>query len=520
MLDINLLLAAIGSPAVKTRICQSELPASCTKAVLFNPLVSCTPDCIYVTEAEVLSLCRDLPDLRGITLFVSSQNQQADWSAALLPDCNLIFCELPLFSLHQELCRAMAYYTGIVRTIMQSSHGDAEALLRQASRLLGVSLRFTDMQYRPLAISCGAGCPEGFPFEGAYTEAACRRLFPDFLPCDQPLVYKGPPMCATAALHYGDMPIGYLFAAGDSESELLAQHTLLCSRMLTELLRGNVVYTTRHGIVMNDLIRRLCSREVMSDADFRRQLSLLKNPAYKFCKIAVIRFENIDSISPQRAFADAIRIFHSDNLTWYNEQIFVLISSPKFYCASAADESQVADFLQQYDAYMMISNTLQNARGLQQLCLQVLRSIRMAWCIHQGLSDGRIMLFRDYAIYHIIDLAIQEYQRCYGLDDPMFLCHPAIVVLMRYDRATDSRLCEFLLYYLGNNLNIAKTAAHFFMHRNTAVYQRDKIARMIRYQFDDPEENLRLVYSLYLSNYRKYYQKLPLHADGFDKSEY
>jgi len=300
--------------------------------------------------------------------------------------------------------------------------------------------------------------------------------------------------------------------------ELHKKVSIASSEILQQCLSGNV--PEKHSAAMFELIKLLSSDAPAVEERFRELVSQLKGKTYKYFRISLIRFSEPDSIKVKEAFLDAQSIFPKCNLTVFNDQIFVLSSSQKFHFEVIDDKEILEQYLSKYNAYVITCPSSQKSWGLQQMCRQLINSADVAWTIHMHMQESRILHFSDYAIYHAIDLFSEQFDKTYGHDDIMFMCHPYIITLQRYDNSKNSDLCGFLTYFLLSGHSISRTAEHFHMHRNTAIYQRDKIIQLIHYQFDDPDKDFSLLFSLYLTNYLKLYKGRIIKSLEYKKTEY
>jgi len=119
--------------------------------------------------------------------------------------------------------------------------------------------------------------------------------------------------------------------------------------------------------------------------------------------------------------------------------------------------------------------------------------------------EERIFYHEEYSMYTVIDLCAQRYLEIDGNEDPLYLMHPAVVLLTRYDRMHNSNLNEVLYAYLLNNHNLVKTAASVHMHRNTVINKVNKIMELTNLDLEDSNLCQRLMFSC---QFVRYYEKV------------
>ena len=86
----------------------------------------------------------------------------------------------------------------------------------------------------------------------------------------------------------------------------------------------------------------------------------------------------------------------------------------------------------------------------------------------------------------------------------MYLVHPAIIELTRYDAEHRSDLREVLYRFLLCDRSLAKTADAAFMHRNTVLNKITKVESMLGIDLNDARLRQKLILScqiiLYIEN--------------------
>lgn len=104
-------------------------------------------------------------------------------------------------------------------------------------------------------------------------------------------------------------------------------------------------------------------------------------------------------------------------------------------------------------------------------------------------------------MYCVIDLCVQRYLEIEGNDDVLYLVHPAVILLTRYDSQHNSNLRDVLYYYLLNDRNLVKTAAATYMHRNTVINKVNKILDLLQLDLEDGNLRQRLMFSCQFIRY-------------------
>ena len=83
----------------------------------------------------------------------------------------------------------------------------------------------------------------------------------------------------------------------------------------------------------------------------------------------------------------------------------------------------------------------------------------------------------------------------------MYLCHPALGRVMRFDRDHGTNYMEILRKYLQNNCNLSQTARELFMHRNTMLNKLETVRELLGVSLDDSSVREQLQFSFHVLDY-------------------
>jgi DNA-binding PucR family transcriptional regulator len=197
-------------------------------------------------------------------------------------------------------------------------------------------------------------------------------------------------------------------------------------------------------------------------------------------------------------------IFPGCNMVVYGGAVMVLISFDERNLHLSFDRPRLSELLESHDACMGISNASRNRAMLRTLAMQCRSTLRLARVLRAS-TENRIFLHEDYSIYNIIDLCARSFKEEYHHDDLLYLIHPCIVQLARYDLKNSSNLVEVLYHYLVSGCNLVKTARALYMHRNTVLNKVNKAIDIIGRSLEDGEFQQRLMFSTQLLRYFERY---------------
>ena len=183
-----------------------------------------------------------------------------------------------------------------------------------------------------------------------------------------------------------------------------------------------------------------------------------------------------------------------------DNEIIILITYRERRFDYPYDFEQITKILEKTNGYLGLGN---GTRDLSALCLlyKLLRhTVRLALQIKVG-QETRIFTFERLGMYLTIDLAAIGFKAFTGSDGIMYLAHPAIAYLTRYDEEKGNNLRAVLYFYLLSDKSIADTAKKLHMHRNTVMYKIKKACELCSLDLDDPHLCERLLFSCQVARY-------------------
>ena len=261
--------------------------------------------------------------------------------------------------------------------------------------------------------------------------------------------------------------------------------------------------------LLNDLI----DMKIVSGDEISRRLSMLSIVPQKFVSFLVIEFETPEDFpDPPAYFITQVEdLFPNSNACILNNSIVVMFGRPDRSSVrhGSFDDEKFVALLAQYHAYAAISTPTSHRAKFRQTYLLAQRIMSLAKKLRPN-KDDRVFLFEDYADYLLIDLCYPSFVQSFGHDDMVYLTHPDVIQLFRYDSKYNDNLLDVLYYYCLNDLNIVKTAKAIFMHRNTIASKLKKIDSLIYEDLTDGQVQQRIIISYKILRYMNLYIQVDL----------
>lgn len=245
----------------------------------------------------------------------------------------------------------------------------------------------------------------------------------------------------------------------------------------------------------------IVEQRLTGTADIRDALSHMPYPVDAFVQVGVITFDGSSGIPYNYLLARLREIFPNTNIAVYRKDVVILLSyAQRTFRPELPGRASLTALLERYGGFLALSNGTRKLESLSSMFLLARRTATLGQALRNAPKE-RIFFHEDYSVYCIIDLCVQRYMEFKGNDDVLYLIHPAVIHLTRYDRDHHSSLRDVLYYYLINDRNLVKTAAATYMHRNTVINKVNKIMELLDLDLEDGNLRQRLILSCQFIRY-------------------
>lgn len=308
-------------------------------------------------------------------------------------------------------------------------------------------------------------------------------------------------------------PVTVFLSGGKRDTELpRLQGTLVLTDLELIPLYNRMAQALNDTVEQNietffsDLIEERITDEEMLE----QRIAVLPKPIQLFISCIVIRRTNpADPLVQEQMLRELERIFPQDNFCFYKNDIVVLHSMAERVLGGFDwDTEALTGYLHKFDAYCGVSHATRFRNHIKTLWRLSSETAHIGRILQRdGMSDC-IFAYQDYGMYYIIDLCANEFLQVHNHDDLIYLVHPAIIAICRYDNAHNTNLRDVLFYYLLSHCSLNKTAQRLYMHRNTVLNKLNKIEEITRISIQDGYLQVYLIFScLIMRYYEKYLGK-------------
>ena len=274
-------------------------------------------------------------------------------------------------------------------------------------------------------------------------------------------------------------------------------------RLIYEYIENLNINTGLSSFIGDILELRLTDVE-----DIRNGFIRINHPLNKFINCIVIEFiENYTKKPPLNTLINQLgQILPGNNITAYNGDIVIIFSQNQQVWQWDFDYEKLDALLIKYNAYAGVSNGTSRYDMIRTMFLLAKSSLRLGKALDNN-KTKRIFTQEEYSMFSIIDLCAKTFVLEYKHSDLIYLVHPAIMYISRYDLKHKSNLVEVLFQYLINDRNLVKASKAMFMHRNTMVNKIAKITEIIGESLENGQLQLRLLFSCLMLRYYEDYLK-------------
>lgn len=261
-----------------------------------------------------------------------------------------------------------------------------------------------------------------------------------------------------------------------------------------------------------DLWEQLLSGRLAGHEEIRNAVQeLLSDGTDVYYRLSVIAADDPSDGEACLQAADKLRdILGSGYLFPYTEEKSSELILLQFYPVQPYNDFPERDefsaVLEEYGLHMLIGHATRDYGRMSTVYRLYSRAGYLALQLDIE-PRSHIFHFERYGMYNVIDMCAQRYSELFGHADLMYLIHPAVIHITRYDNEHGTNLRDILLAYLMNNLDLKHTAEKLYMHRNTLSNKLNLIRSITNIDLSEGDINQRIIFSCQVI---KYYENVLL----------
>lgn len=491
-----------------------------------------TDNLVYIGDSDTISRLLIGDKVKKSCLLISAGDSEMLQNAPL-GKASLITTSLALIPLYNQLSHTFMQCEDWESLLLESAKKGIRNILKTASSEIGFSIVLLNTRFSPIAqqIRSKEEVYMQLDLDSSHNPAVINLMqlleqqknsanHSVFLtPRKDGLIY------ALCPVLYEHSVFGYLFACSSTRSSILHNIMYILSQIISRQIKSDNCLFSETDTFQSLAVQFL--NEQTSDLEkLELRLHQLSTPPKKFMRGIVIR--QIDNNgTPElhqqmlhQLFLEVQRIPLLSNAALLDDCIYIMTSNDKPDSPITIDRNpEFEQLLQKYNAFAMVSNHSQRLRGVRTLFRQCFQILPIAVSVRMDEdSDYRCMRFDRYSPYYIIYLCEKAVFAEIGINDILYLCHPAVLTLTRYDRAFNNNLRDTLFCFLINDRSISATSRKMFMHRNTTIYKLEKIQDLIHDDLSNPYTRHQLILSCMIIRYAERYLHSPLNLPPLDSS--
>lgn len=518
MPNINFIVNELGKHILSKSIAYEEMP-ELDGILFYKKSVPVSSSFIYISSASsVKSLLENNSSEEMLTIFIPAATDKTFIETSVKH--NIIQTDLEITSLYNRLTTLVHNYNHWRTLLLQamfdgcSLHG----ILSIASDLIRAPIFLLNPYDRVIYVSertyLTDGCIDALTSEGHLPQndagkfkTSCTSIFRK----DIYEVYH-----AQKLNHYyhflkihenGATVAKLLIVTNPSHRNVDVSYMLYkLSSIVVKFLNALNIDNPENDIIFSSFLSDIIQSRLTDSREIEGRSIHLRFPLKTFMAIIVVRHAENHEFSNAHLIDELMETFEGDNLTLYHNDIVILHTQEvRSFEKLEFDYAKLEELMTRYNAYAGISNSTRNPDMLRTLYLIASDTIRLASTLHrQNLSD-RVFIHEDYSFYYLIDLAARKFVEEHHHENIIYLIHPAIVTLYRYDTNHDSNLLDVLFYYILNERSISLTGKALYMHRNTVLNKIKKITEIIQISIEDGHTDFRILTSCLIVRYYERY---------------
>lgn len=469
----------------------------------------------YADGLRHLASC---PKDQSVTMFLSCE----DVNNCELPNCgrhNVVLSSLDVFDIYNRINRIIQNYHYWSQSLQQSlCQGlPLPEIIHQASSLLHSPLFILNPGYRNLTGDSNIPCQDIYCQEltrnGYLSQEHLAELKANVIPKDSNRYYQH---CVLNGYHYHLFRIqhqrhvlAHIFLCVYAQENPIDYRHLLedLSITVTRFLAADQEHILDQDAVCASFFQDVIEEHFTGIGELTDRLNQLPYPVKVFHAFILIRFDDPEQIPLYGPiFRQLQSIFPETNMAMYQKDILILHSQqnrPNGLLDFHYDK--LRDFLVQFHAHAGISNASRHLSRFRTLWETAQSTLRLGLKLPRFSADERYFNYEDYSMYYIIDLAARQFITDHHNDDLIYLIHPIVITICRYDATHNTNLRDVLFYYLLCGCSVNRTAQTMYMHRNTVLNKLNKINEITEIPLEDGYTQHRMIMSCLIIRYYENY---------------
>ena len=282
------------------------------------------------------------------------------------------------------------------------------------------------------------------------------------------------------------------------------------AKIIANSLFNDQKLLANQDMIFTSFIDDLVEERLTNQSEIQNRSNFLAYPLKAFCCFITIQID-----SPQPPYSCILQqlktVFPETNMVIYKDHIVILYSQENRPLGNLDfDYEQLDRILENYNGYAGISHASRHVTRFRTLYLLSTATIRIGRTLHRKTLSKRLFIYEDYSMYYIIDLCAQKYIDTHHHNDLIYLIHPSILKICRYDAEHNTNLRDVLYYYLLCGCNLGRTAQIMYMHRNTVLNKLNKINEIAEIPLEDGYTQQRMIMSCLVVRYYEEYLNMTI----------
>ena len=480
---------------------------------------------LYVGQySDGMRLLEKCPADRPITMFLSAE----DVNQTRLSDCknhNVVVSALDLFELYNRINIILCNYRHWSNTLREALCDGLtlQQLLNTASEMIQSQIYILNSGFKLIVGNSGHYFDDpiglelaekgSLSFEHASQIQGAFSSYPKEDCCSFSVKEGG--LFFACRIHTDDKhAVTALLAVNPQMEQIDYRHLLLdfCD-IVAHTLRESLELLLNQDTVCAEFFKDLTEGFLTDDTEIRKRLSMLAYPVKAFCAFVLVRPETPPEHSSQLSyFMQRLQtIFPETNMAICGSDIVILFSQEERPQGKLDfNYDRLSALMEQFHAHAGVSNASRQRVRLFTLYSIASATIRLGCKLHRFSDEEHVFSYEDYSMYYIIDLCATKYIETHHHNDLIYLIHPSIIKICRYDAEHRSNLRDVLYYYLLCGCSLNKTAAAMYMHRNTVLNKLNKINEITEIPLEDGYTRHRMIMSCLIMRYYEDYLGLTI----------
>ena len=266
------------------------------------------------------------------------------------------------------------------------------------------------------------------------------------------------------------------------------------SDQIEQYLASQIAQDKNYHYPYELFLQELLDGKITDPGEIAKRATAFEIPFQRDYLFYVISFEQFSRSQADFLIYSMRQTLPDERFIIFGKCVCLLKATDAFSCDKEGHIQRFSQLFTTYHAYSGLSRTFPSLAECRNAYLQACAALRLGMRLSSGSGRDRIFFYKDYAIYHMLDLCSRE------IDLFSVLPHRMLRFYMADLKNGGSDL-ELLRLFMESGRSTSATAQAAFLHRNSVAYRIKRIEEHLSLNLSNMDSLLNVLLLLKIIRY-------------------